>query len=68
MAATGVPFERGEDRCRTGRQRGGRQDHGAGDPDDGRLGLRQGHRVEKWYRDAELTIFEGTSEIERIVI
>ena len=27
------------------------------------------HPVEKWYRDAKLyTIFEGTSEIQRIVI
>ena len=35
----------------------------------GGLGYINDHPVEKWYRDAKLyTIFEGTSEIQRIVI
>ena len=43
MAATGVPFERGEgSMCKAGRQRGRRPDHRARHPDDGRLGLHQG--------------------------
>ena len=43
MAATGVPFERGEgSMCEAGRQRGRGPDHRTGDPDDGRLGLHQG--------------------------
>ena len=43
MAATGVPFERGEgSMSQTGRQRGRGPDHRTRDPDDGRLGLHQG--------------------------
>ena len=35
----------------------------------GGWGYLKDHPVEKWYRDAKLyTIFEGTSEIQRIVI
>jgi acyl-CoA dehydrogenase len=35
----------------------------------GGYGYIKDHPVEKWYRDAKLyTIFEGTSEIQRIVI
>jgi acyl-CoA dehydrogenase len=35
----------------------------------GRWGYITDHSVEKWYRDAKLhTIFEGTSEIQRVVI
>ena len=35
----------------------------------GGWGYIKDHPVEKWYRDAKLyTIFEGTSEIQRIVI
>ena len=42
MAATGVPFERGEgSMCKAGRQRGRRPDHRTRDPDDGWLGLHQ---------------------------
>ena len=41
----------------------------AGGPGLRRLGLHQRPPVEKWYRDAKLyTIFEGTSEIQRLVI
>ena len=35
----------------------------------GGWGYVKDHPVEKWYRDAKLyTIFEGTSEIQRLVI
>ena len=43
MAATGVPFERGEGSMSQARgQRDRRRDHRAGDPDDGWLGLHHG--------------------------
>ncbi|OMB98197.1 acyl-CoA dehydrogenase [Mycobacterium sp. NS-7484] len=70
MAATGVPFERGE---------GSMSKLGASEvavrateqaiQTMGGWGYITDHPVEKWYRDAKLyTIFEGTSEIQRIVI
>src|SRR5690349_2646836 len=70
MAATGVPFDRGEGSMsklaasevavRTTEQ--ALQTMGG-------WGYITDHPVEKWYRDAKLyTIFEGTSEIQRIVI
>lgn len=70
MAANGVPFERGE---------GSMSKLAAGEvavrateraiQTLGGWGYISDHPVEKWYRDAKLyTIFEGTSEIQRIVI
>jgi acyl-CoA dehydrogenase len=70
MAANGVPFERGE---------GSMSKLAASEvavkateraiQTMGGWGYITDHPVEKWYRDAKLyTIFEGTSEIQRIVI
>ncbi|MET0897562.1 MAG: acyl-CoA dehydrogenase family protein [Mycobacterium sp.] len=70
MAASGVPFERGE---------GSMSKLAASEvavaateraiQTMGGWGYISDHPVEKWYRDAKLyTIFEGTSEIQRIVI
>ncbi|AFU01029.1 acyl-CoA dehydrogenase family protein [Nocardia brasiliensis] len=70
MAANGVPFERGE---------GSMSKLAASEvavrateraiQTLGGWGYITDHPVEKWYRDAKLyTIFEGTSEIQRIVI
>ncbi|AQA04350.1 acyl-CoA dehydrogenase [Mycobacterium sp. MS1601] len=70
MAATGVPFERGE---------GSMSKLAASEvavatteqaiQTMGGWGYITDHPVAKWYRDAKLyTIFEGTSEIQRIVI
>jgi acyl-CoA dehydrogenase len=70
MAVSGVPFERGEGSMsklaasevavRTTEQAVQTM---------GGWGYVKDHPVEKWYRDAKLyTIFEGTSEIQRIVI
>jgi acyl-CoA dehydrogenase len=70
MAATGVPFDRGE---------GSMSKLAASEvavatteraiQTMGGWGYIKDHPVEKWYRDAKLyTIFEGTSEIQRIVI
>ncbi len=70
MAATGVPFERGE---------GSMSKLAASEiavkateraiQTMGGWGYITDHPVEKWYRDAKLyTIFEGTSEIQRMVI
>lgn len=70
MAANGVPFERGE---------GSMSKLAAGElavrateravQTLGGWGYINDHPVAKWYRDAKLyTIFEGTSEIQRIVI
>lgn len=70
MAATGVPFERGE-----GSMSKLAASEVAVDATEraiqtmGGWGYIKDHPVEKWYRDAKLyTIFEGTSEIQRIVI
>jgi acyl-CoA dehydrogenase len=70
MAATGVPFDRGE---------GSMSKLAASEvavasteraiQTMGGWGYIKDHPVEKWYRDAKLyTIFEGTSEIQRIVV
>ena len=70
MAASGVPFERGE---------GSMSKLAASEvavaateraiQTMGGWGYIKDHPVEKWYRDAKLyTIFEGTSEIQRMVI
>jgi len=70
MAANGVPFERGE---------GSMSKLAASEvavkateraiQTMGGWGYISDHPVEKWYRDAKLyTIFEGTSEIQRVVI
>ncbi len=70
MAATGVPFGRGE---------GSMAKMAASEiavrateqaiQTMGGWGYITDHPVEKWYRDAKLyTIFEGTSEIQRVVI
>jgi alkylation response protein AidB-like acyl-CoA dehydrogenase len=70
MAAKGIPFERGE---------GSMSKMAASEvavrateraiQTMGGWGYITDHPVEKWYRDAKLyTIFEGTSEIQRIVI
>jgi acyl-CoA dehydrogenase len=70
MAASGVPFDRGE---------GSMSKLAASEvavaateraiQTMGGWGYISDHPVEKWYRDAKLyTIFEGTSEIQRIVI
>src|ERR1700759_1921888 len=70
MAASGVPFERGE---------GSMSKLAASEvavkateraiQTMGGWGYINAHPVEKWYRDAKLyTIFEGTSEIQRMVI
>lgn len=70
MAATGVPFERGE---------GSMSKLAASEvavrateraiQTMGGWGYIKDHPVVKWYRDAKLyTIFEGTSEIQRVVI
>jgi acyl-CoA dehydrogenase len=70
MAATGVPFERGE-----GSMAKLAASEVAVDTTEraiqtlGGWGYITDHPVEKWYRDAKLyTIFEGTSEIQRVVI
>jgi acyl-CoA dehydrogenase len=70
MAATGVPFERGE-----GSMAKLAASEVAVDTTEraiqtmGGWGYIKDHPVEKWYRDAKLyTIFEGTSEIQRVVI
>ena len=70
MAANGVPFDRGE---------GSMSKMAASEvairateraiQTMGGWGYITDHPVEKWYRDAKLyTIFEGTSEIQRVVI
>lgn len=70
MAASGVPFERGE-----GSMSKLAASEVAVDATEraiqtcGGWGYITDHPLEKWYRDAKLyTIFEGTSEIQRVVI
>lgn len=70
MAASGIPFERGE-----GSMSKLAASEVAVDSTEraiqtcGGWGYITDHPLEKWYRDAKLyTIFEGTSEIQRVVI
>ncbi|MCB0948567.1 MAG: acyl-CoA dehydrogenase family protein [Mycobacterium sp.] len=70
MAATGVPFERGEGSMSklAASEVAVRATERAVQTMGG-WGYIKDHPVEKWYRDAKLyTIFEGTSEIQRVVI
>ncbi|MDY6999754.1 MAG: acyl-CoA dehydrogenase family protein [Actinomycetota bacterium] len=70
MAATGVPFERGEGSMSklAASELAVRATERAIQTMGG-WGYIKDHPVEKWYRDAKLyTIFEGTSEIQRIVV
>ncbi len=70
MAATGVPFERGEGSMSklAASELAVRATERAVQTMGG-YGYVKDHPVEKWYRDAKLyTIFEGTSEIQRMVI
>ena len=70
MAATGVPFERGEgSMCKLAASEVAVDTTERAIQTMGGWGYIKDHPVEKWYRDAKLyTIFEGTSEIQRIVI
>ena len=70
MAATGVPFERGEgSMSKLAASEVAVETTERAIQTMGGYGYIKDHPVEKWYRDAKLyTIFEGTSEIQRIVI
>ena len=70
MAATGVPFERGEgSMAKLAATEVAVKTTERAIQTMGGCGYITDHPVEKWYRDAKLyTIFEGTSEIQRIVI
>ncbi|GAA1683954.1 acyl-CoA dehydrogenase [Mycolicibacterium murale] len=70
MAATGVPFERGEgSMSKLASSEVAVATTERAIQTMGGWGYISDHPVEKWYRDAKLyTIFEGTSEIQRIVI
>ena len=70
MAATGVPFDRGEgSMCKLAASEVAVDTTERAIQTMGGWGYITDHPVEKWYRDAKLyTIFEGTSEIQRIVI
>ena len=70
MAATGVPFERGEgSMCKLAASEVAVRTTERAIQTMGGWGYIKDHPVEKWYRDAKLyTIFEGTSEIQRVVI
>ena len=70
MAASGVPFERGEgSMCKLAASEVAVRATERAIQTMGGWGYIKDHPVEKWYRDAKLyTIFEGTSEIQRIVI
>ncbi|RAV08238.1 acyl-CoA dehydrogenase [Mycolicibacterium sp. GF69] len=70
MAASGVPFERGEgSMCKLAASEVAVRATERAIQTMGGWGYITDHPVEKWYRDAKLyTIFEGTSEIQRIVI
>jgi acyl-CoA dehydrogenase len=70
MAATGVPFDRGEgSMCKLAASEAAVATTERAIQIMGGYGYIKDHPVEKWYRDAKLyTIFEGTSEIQRIVI
>jgi len=70
MAATGVAFERGEgSMAKLAASEVAVRTTERAIQTMGGWGYIKDHPVEKWYRDAKLyTIFEGTSEIQRIVI
>ena len=70
MAATGVPFERGEgSMSKLAASEVAVETTERAIQTMGGWGYIKDHPVEKWYRDAKLyTIFEGTSEIQRVVI
>ncbi|MVU80484.1 acyl-CoA dehydrogenase [Nocardia sp. ET3-3] len=70
MAANGVPFERGEgSMAKLAASEVAVQTTERAIQTLGGWGYITDHPVEKWYRDAKLyTIFEGTSEIQRMVI
>ena len=70
MAATGVPFERGEgSMAKLAATELAVKTTERAIQTMGGYGYIKDHPVEKWYRDAKLyTIFEGTSEIQRMVI
>jgi acyl-CoA dehydrogenase len=70
MAASGVPFERGEgSMSKLAASEVAVRTTERAIQTMGGWGYVKDHPVEKWYRDAKLyTIFEGTSEIQRIVI
>ena len=70
MAATGVPFDRGEaSMSKLAVSDAAVRTTERAIQTMGGWGYIKDHPVEKWYRDAKLyTIFEGTSEIQRIVI
>lgn len=70
MAANGVPFERGEgSMAKLAASELAVKATERAIQTMGGWGYISDHPVEKWYRDAKLyTIFEGTSEIQRIVI
>jgi acyl-CoA dehydrogenase len=70
MAATGVPFERGEgSMAKLAATELAVKTTERAIQTMGGYGYVKDHPVEKWYRDAKLyTIFEGTSEIQRMVI
>ena len=70
MAATGVPFDRGEgSMSKLAASEVAVRTTERAIQTMGGWGYLKDHPVEKWYRDAKLyTIFEGTSEIQRIVI
>ncbi|MDV3131512.1 acyl-CoA dehydrogenase family protein [Mycobacterium sp. 29Ha] len=70
MAGSGVPFERGEgSMAKLAASEVAVKTTERAIQTMGGWGYIKDHPVEKWYRDAKLyTIFEGTSEIQRIVI
>jgi acyl-CoA dehydrogenase len=70
MAASGVPFERGEgSMAKLAASEVAVRTTERAIQTMGGWGYIKDHPVEKWYRDAKLyTIFEGTSEIQRVVI
>src|SRR5689334_21261729 len=70
MAASGVPFERGEgSMAKLAASEVAVRTTERAIQTMGGWGYIKDHPAEKWYRDAKLyTIFEGTSEIQRVVI
>jgi alkylation response protein AidB-like acyl-CoA dehydrogenase len=70
MAVSGVPFERGEgSMSKLAASEVAVKTTERAIQTLGGWGYLKDHPVEKWYRDAKLyTIFEGTSEIQRMVI